>query len=89
MDSLLQVHALHNLLDILPFVKNNEHFIEQHKEYEIQLERLQAKYLNNCSSLVDIFYFHKIICNNIACSVVARLKKLENNKHFLNNQYNH
>lgn len=57
MDSLLQVHALHNLIEILPFISNNEHLLEDQKQYEIQLERLQAKYLDNASSLVTLLLY--------------------------------
>lgn len=55
-DSLLQVHALHNLLEIGEIENNSA---EESSEYTKELERLEWKYLDNSITLVSIFH---LIC---------------------------
>lgn len=50
-DSLLQVHALHNLLDVLSLSNIDE---PDKDKYQSELVRLEAKYMTNCSELVCI-----------------------------------
>lgn len=50
-DTLLQVHALHNLIDVLPFTSENaDELISVHRP---ALDQLEAKYMANCSLLVS------------------------------------
>lgn len=50
-DTLLQVHALHNLIDVLPFTSENaDELISVHRPV---LDQLETKYMANCSLLVS------------------------------------
>lgn len=48
-DSLLQVHALHNLLDVLALSQTDD---TDKDKYQLDLVRLETKYMTNCSELV-------------------------------------
>lgn len=50
-DSLLQIHALHNLLQILPLVGQADDNDES-AGYKQSLNRLQSKFMDNSNSLV-------------------------------------
>lgn len=51
-DSLLQVHALHNLLEVFELRPDRAEPPAERTAYAEQLAQLQAKYMSNCHKLV-------------------------------------
>lgn len=57
-DSLLQVHALYNLLDVLARLDTAGDDDAEKDKYKLHLVRLETKYMANCSELVSTIYLY-------------------------------